>query len=121
MGFISMASAKVWESKMKFAVLLFAAVVLFAGATPIAPATAAPGERLASQAHKKKPYVLRGTSRLPLKTRRKAYSYKYSDVIESRKFNDPALGPNAQGEPFDNGFFFETPRGPFGGTAPYFH
>ncbi len=105
---------------MKFAVLMFAAVAVFA-ATPVAPVQAAPGERLASQVHKKKPYVLRGTSRVPLKTRRKAYSYKYSDVIDGRKFHDPALGPNAQGEPFDNGFFFETPRGPFGGTSPYFH
>jgi hypothetical protein len=44
-----------------------------------------------------------------------------SDLIATRKFVDPSLGLRAQGEPFDNGFFFETPRGPFGGYTPYMH
>lgn len=44
-----------------------------------------------------------------------------SDLIETKKFRDPNLGFRAQGEPFDNGFFFETPRGPFGGYTPYMH
>jgi len=49
------------------------------------------------------------------------YSYKYIQGINTRKFNDPSLSFRAQGEPFDNGFFFETPRGPYGGYAPYMH
>jgi hypothetical protein len=44
-----------------------------------------------------------------------------SDLIETKKFRDPNLSFRAQGEPFDNGFFFETPRGPFGGYTPYMH
>lgn len=52
---------------------------------------------------------------------RGGYSYRYVDAIDTRRFVDPALGQNAQGGPFDNGFFFETPRGPYGGTTPYFH
>jgi hypothetical protein len=52
---------------------------------------------------------------------RGGYSYRAADVIDTRRFVDPSLGGKAQGGPFDSGFFFETPRGPFGGTSPYFH
>lgn len=52
---------------------------------------------------------------------RGGYSYKYVDAIDTRKFVDPTLSYQSQGGPFDSGFFFETPRGPYGGTTPYFH
>lgn len=52
---------------------------------------------------------------------RGGYSYRYVDAIDTRRFVDPAYGHQSQGGPFDSGFFFETPRGPYGGTAPYFH
>lgn len=56
------------------------------------------------------------------KQARPGYSkLRKSDLIETKKFRDPNLGFRAQGEPFDNGFFFETPRGPFGGYTPYMH
>ncbi|MEZ5815958.1 MAG: hypothetical protein R3D44_02620 [Hyphomicrobiaceae bacterium] len=55
------------------------------------------------------------------KHRRGGYSYRYVDAIDTRRFVDPTLSHQSQGGPFDNGFFFETPRGPYGGTAPYFH
>lgn len=97
---------------MKAAVTLFAAVALIA-LTPSGPAEAASGAKA------KSPYVLKGTSHLP---RRRAYKYlRKSHTIETRKFYDPSFGPRAQGEPFDNGFFFETPSGPFGGYTPYMH
>jgi hypothetical protein len=50
---------------------------------------------------------------------RGGYSVRKADTIETRRFTDPSLGPNAQAGPFDNGFFFETPRGPYGGRSPY--
>lgn len=55
------------------------------------------------------------------KRRPGGYTYKYADAIDTRKFNDPALSYQTQGGPFDNGFFFETPRAPFGGQTPYMH
>jgi hypothetical protein len=51
---------------------------------------------------------------------RGGYSVRKSDTIDTRRFVDPTLTQQSQGGPFDNGFFFETPRGPYGGTAPYF-
>lgn len=50
---------------------------------------------------------------------RGGYSVRKADTIETRRFVDPSLGPNSQRGPFDNGFFFESPRGPYGGTSPY--
>lgn len=65
-------------------------------------------------------YTLRKSR--PYKQNRPGYSrLQKSDLIATRKFTDPALGPRAQGEPFDNGFFFETPTAPYGGYAPYMH
>ncbi|MGE0767283.1 MAG: hypothetical protein AB7L90_12525 [Hyphomicrobiaceae bacterium] len=52
---------------------------------------------------------------------RGGYSYRYVDTIDTRKFVDRSMGYQSQGGPFDSGFFFETPRGPYGGTTPYFH
>ncbi|MGD9803679.1 MAG: hypothetical protein AB7E81_13320 [Hyphomicrobiaceae bacterium] len=52
---------------------------------------------------------------------RGGYSYHYVDAIDTRRFVDPTLNSQSQGGPFDSGFFFETPRGPYGGTTPYFH
>lgn len=51
---------------------------------------------------------------------RGGYSVRKSDTVDTRRFVDPTLTHQSLGGPFDNGFFFETPRGPFGGTAPYF-
>jgi hypothetical protein len=52
---------------------------------------------------------------------RGGYSYRKADAIDTRKFNDQTLSQQSQGGPFDSGYFFETPRGPYGGTSPYFH
>lgn len=98
---------------MKAVVLLFAAAVALTALAPAEPAVAQQ-----TSAQKKRPFVLKGGGRYPVK--RRAYSQlRKSDTLESRKFNDPALGPRSQGQPFDNGFFFETPTGPFGGNTPY--
>jgi hypothetical protein len=51
---------------------------------------------------------------------RGGYSVRKSDTYDTRRFVDPSLSFQSQGGPFDNGFFFETPRGPYGGTTPYF-
>ena len=92
---------------MKAALIALAALVALGAVAPPAPAEAEPGNSYSIR----KPY--RG---------RPGYSQlKKSDLIPTRKFVDPALGPRAQGQPFDNGFFFETPRGPYGGTSPYMH
>jgi hypothetical protein len=91
---------------MRATLTLFAAAALLA-LTPLASAQAAQRE-----------YELRRQNPLP---HYGGYSVKKSHTIETRKFTDPALGVRAQGQPFDNGFFFETPRGPFGGYTPYMH
>lgn len=49
------------------------------------------------------------------------YSYHYVDAINTRRFVDPSMTRQTNGGPFDSGFFFETPKGPFGGTTPYMH
>jgi len=54
------------------------------------------------------------------KSYRGGYSVRRSDTYDTRRFVDPTLTRQSQGGPFDNGFFFETPRGPYGGTTPYF-
>ncbi len=97
---------------MKFIFSLLATVAVLALAAPLPAA--------AQQAQSKKEFSLKGTSYLP--QRRRAYqNLRKSDTYETRKFRDYAFGPRAQGEPFDNGFFFETPSGPFGGYTPYMH
>ncbi|MFN0219047.1 MAG: hypothetical protein ACKVP4_09565 [Hyphomicrobium sp.] len=91
---------------MRAALPLFAAAAIFALA-PLASAQAAPRE-----------YELKREKPLP---HYGGYSVKKSHTIDTRKFTDPSLSVRAQGQPFDNGFFFETPRGPFGGYTPYMH
>lgn len=86
-----------------------------------AVAVLAPMQPVAAEAKAKKAYpplkgVIYGNQRRP-----GGYKYKYVDGINTRKFNDPSLSFRSQGGPFDNGFFFETPRGPFGGYTPYMH
>lgn len=48
------------------------------------------------------------------------YSYGGTGTLDARTsqrfFNPPS---QSLGGPFDSGFFWETPRGPFGGTTPY--
>lgn len=86
-------------------------LVLSIAAAPLVTATAAD-----AQARKKPLYV-------PVYKKhyyRGGYSVRKSDTIDTRRFVDPTLTRQSQGGPFDNGFFFETPRGPFGGTSPYF-
>lgn len=99
---------------MKSAVFsILAAAALAVVAAPLPSASVA-------VAQAKQPKSLKGTSYLP--ARRKPYAkMQKSDLIATRKFYDPAWGPRAQGQPFDNGFFFETPSGPFGGYTPYMH
>jgi hypothetical protein len=48
------------------------------------------------------------------------YSYGKSEVMnakEARRFVHPPR--QSPGGPFDSGFFFEQPSGPFGGYTPY--
>lgn len=52
---------------------------------------------------------------------RGGYSYRYTDTINSNRFVDPSVTSQSQGGPFDSGFFFATPSGPFGGYTPYMH
>lgn len=93
---------------MKAALIAFVVLAL-AAAAPLAPACAETSFELRQQQR-------------AFRQNRPAYAkLRKSDLIETRKFRDPALGLRAQGEPFDNGFFFETPRGPFGGYTPYMH
>jgi hypothetical protein len=50
------------------------------------------------------------------------YSYSKTDSISperTRRFIDPPR--QSLGGPFDNGFFFETPTSPHGGSTPYMH
>lgn len=92
---------------MKALVAVLAAVLALGALAPASPLEA-------------KEAVLKGKSYY--KYSRPAYKkLKKSDTYASRKFNDPALGPRAQNQPFDNGFFFENPTGPFGGYTPYMH
>lgn len=49
------------------------------------------------------------------------YSYKHNDVIDTRKFVERKSNKQSEAGPFDSGFFFESPRSPHGGTAPYMH
>ena len=66
---------------------------------------------------------LRGT--IYMKRYRGGYSYHYSDTLTSGRYRRYVYGLptpfETQGAPFDNGFFFITPTGPFGGDAPAFH
>jgi hypothetical protein len=53
------------------------------------------------------------------KRRRGGYSYRYSDVMNSRTATDPGLSRYHRSGPLDGDFFFERPRPPFGGNTPY--
>ena len=94
---------------MKSAVLLSALIAGFAATmfAPTADAQTRKGRPLAVDVYKK-PY-------------RGGYSVRKSDTYDTRKFVDQSNYRQSQGGPFDEGFFFETPRGAFGGSAPYFH
>lgn len=90
---------------------LFAAALAVAATLPVASASA--------QSASAKRKTLEGTQTLQ---RRPAYqNLRKSDLIDTRKFTDPAYGVRTQGGPFDNGFFFEQPTAPFGGYTPYMH
>jgi len=45
------------------------------------------------------------------------YSYKYIQVVNTRRFTEPAS--QSVSGPFDSGFFFSTPSAPHGGDSPY--
>jgi hypothetical protein len=96
---------------MKIASLTYVVAAIVA-LTPIQSAEADKGTRAANS----KP--LRVTV-YPTK-RRGGYSYKQSDTIGTRNIYRFVHPPRqSSGGPFDNGFFFETPRGPYGGYTPY--
>jgi hypothetical protein len=96
---------------MKIAILAYVVAAIVA-LTPIQSAEADKGKR----ADKCKP--LRVTF-YPRK-RRGGYSYKNSDTIGTRNIYRFVHPPRqSSGGPFDNGYFFETPRGPYGGYTPY--
>lgn len=50
---------------------------------------------------------------------RGGYSVRITDTYNTRRFVDPSIVYQSRGGPFDWAFFFETPRGPYGGTTPY--
>ncbi|MGI9395292.1 MAG: hypothetical protein ACR2OY_11650 [Boseongicola sp.] len=96
---------------MKIAHLTYVVAAIVA-LTPVPPAEAANGK----QAAKSKP--LRVT--VYRTKRRGRYSYKKSDTIGTRNIYRFVHPPRqSSGGPFDNGFFFATPRGPYGGYTPY--
>lgn len=87
-------------------------VALVIALTPLQLVQAADGEKSA----KSKP--LRVT--VHPRKRRGGYSYSKTDSIsakEMRRFIDPPR--QSIGGPFDNGFFFEQPNSPHGGSTPY--
>jgi len=96
---------------MKLRYLLIAATAL-AAVLPMQP--------MQAEAKTKASKPLRGTI-YGNQRRVGGYKYKYVDSIDTRKFYDPSMSARSQGGPFDNGFFFESPRAPFGGYTPYMH
>lgn len=86
-------------------------LILSIAAAPLVTATPADAQQrkkpLRVEVYKKHPY-------------RGGYSVRKSDTVDTRRFVDPTLTQQSLGGPFDSGFFFETPRGPYGGTSPYF-
>ncbi|MGE0380217.1 MAG: hypothetical protein AB7O90_05150 [Hyphomicrobium sp.] len=95
--------------KLKFFIIF---AVAFAAVAPMQPIEAV----AKSKASKPLTGVIYGKKR-----RVGGYKYSYADSINTRKFTDPALSAQSQGQPFDNGFFFATPTMPYGGDAPYMH
>ena len=91
---------------MKVFTAILAAIVALSALAPMAPVEAKP---------------LKGKSYYQYPRKKGYQQLTKADTYSSRKFNDPALGRKAQNQPFDNGFFFETPTGPQGGTTPYMH
>ena len=62
--------------------------------------------------------------------RRGGYSYSKEDTINTygdsrgrfgaaNSLRDPSMDTQTRSGPFDHGFFFNTPKGSFGGDAPY--
>lgn len=49
------------------------------------------------------------------------YSYKYSDVIDTRKFYDRSYGGPNSGGAIDHDFFWPRATAPHGGDTPYLH
>jgi len=96
---------------MKVAGLAYVVAVIIA-VMPVHSAQAAKGKKSV----KNKPLRVTVHRRKP----RGGYSYKKSDTIGSRNIYRFVHPPRqSRGGPFDNGFFFETPSGPFGGYSPY--
>ena len=98
---------------MKSAILAYIVVVIIA-LMPMHSAQAAKGKRSV----KSKPLRVTVYRRKPTG----GYSYGKADSIgakDTRRFVDPIK--QSSGGPFDNGFFFETPMGPYGGSTPYMH
>jgi hypothetical protein len=96
---------------MKIASLAYVVAAIVA-LMPIQAAEAAKNKRTA----KSKP--LRVTVH-PSK-RRGGYSYKQTDTTGTRNIYRFVHPPRqSSGGPFDNGSFFETPKGPYGGYTPY--
>ena len=96
---------------MKISSLTYVAAAIIA-LTPMLSADAANGKKSA----KSKP--LRVTV---YRTKaRGGYSYKKTDTIGTRNIYRFVHPPRqSSGGPFDGGFYFETPSGPYGGYTPY--
>lgn len=83
-------------------------------------------------AHKSSKYYRGGPKVKGYVKRRGGYSYNYSDSINTygdtnsvfggtAAYSDPYVDRQTLSGPFDSGYFFNSPTGPQGGSAPYMH
>jgi len=81
--------------------------------------------------HKSSSYYRGGAKVKGYVQRRGGYSYDYQDSINTygdagsiyggNSGSDPYVDRQTVAGPFDNGYFFNTPTGPQGGSSPYMH
>lgn len=82
--------------------------------------------------HKSSTYYRGGPKVKGYVQRRGGYSYDYQDSINTygdantlyggnTGYSDPYVDRQTVAGPFDNGYFFNTPTGPQGGSSPYMH
>lgn len=104
--------------------ILTIALALSLASTPLASLPAEAHQKKRAKQHtaklvkpRKKPQVAGFTQRVG------GYSYDYSDVQLGYDSTSALRDPNldAQGGPFDSGFFFDSNVTPFGSRAPYFN
>lgn len=100
------------------AIFLIAAFV----GMPMQQVHAADGKRYSKRYKKKRTRPLRGRIYMNRRGRRiGGYSYRYVDVMNSRRQAERIMRHQSRIGSLDDDFFYERPRGPFGGNTPYMH